>query len=194
MIAVFCDDKKTSPGGKVPVPGIRLISPTAGTWKRMDLEIEWGFQSGSEAADLDGRLESDLSLTGPISPLAGDRGTTVTGPHAWRSRAAGDGRRGIVLPLVYLPGERRVLDTPAVTASILFDTTGPGPAVPDPTLDSRVTLWTKTGGVTFRPIDVEKGPILIPSAASSSAGPAAGRQPAGSRRNWRPGTSRASAS
>ena len=67
-----------------------------------------------------------------------------------------------MLPLAYLPGDRRVLDTPEVTASILFDTTGPGPKVPAPTLDSRVTLWTKTGGVTFRPVDVEKGPLLIP--------------------------------
>ena len=162
MVAVFCEDEKTSRAGKTLVPDIRLVSPTVGTWKRMDVEIEWGFQSGSEKADVDGRLESDLSLIGSISPLAGDTGTTVTGPHAWQSRAAGEGRRGIVLPLVYVPGDRRVLDTPTVTASVLFDTTGPGPKVPEPTLDSRVTLWTKSGGVTFRPVDVEKGPVLIP--------------------------------
>ncbi len=156
MVAVFCDEEKA------PVPGLRLISPTVGTWQRMDLEIEWGFQSGSEKTDLDGRLESDLSLMGAISPLANDRGTKVTGPQAWQSRRAGQGRRGIVLPLVYVPGDRRVLDTPAVTKSILVDTTGPGPEVPKPTLDSRVTLWTRKGGVTFRPVDVEKGPVLIP--------------------------------
>ena len=62
----------------------------------------------------------------------------------------------------YVPGDRRLLDTPAVTRSVLFDTTGPGPEVPEPCLDSRVTLGTKTGGVTFRPVDVEKGPVLIP--------------------------------
>ena len=162
MVAVFCTDEETPGGGNSSVPDMRLISPTVGAWKRMDVEIEWGFQSGSEQADVDGRLESDLSLLGPVSPLAGDTGTTVTGPHAWQSRAACEGRRGIVLPLVYVPGERRDLDTPAVTRSILFDTTGPGPEVPEPTLDSRVTLWTKTGGVTFRPVDVEKGPVLIP--------------------------------
>jgi len=162
MVAVFGEDRENRDRGRLPVPDIRLISPTAGTWKRLDVEIEWGFQPGSEKADLDGRIEADLGLVGPISPLAGDGGTTAAGPHAWRSRAAGVGRRGIVLPLAYLPGDRRVLETPAVTASILFDTTGPGPAVPDPVLDSRVTLWTKEGGVTFRPIDVEKGPVLIP--------------------------------
>jgi hypothetical protein len=162
MVAVFCEDNRASGAGSIPVPGIRLITPTVGTWKRMDVEIEWGFQSGSEKAEVDGRLEADLSLIGPISPLAGDRGTTVTGPHTWQSRAAGESRRGIVLPLLYVPSDRRVLDAPAVTKSILFDTTGPGPEVPEPTLDSRVTLWTKTGGVTFRPVDVEKGPVLIP--------------------------------
>jgi hypothetical protein len=162
MVAVFCEDDKTLGGGKFPVPSIRLISPTVGTWKRTDVEIEWGFQSGSEKAGFDGRLESDLSLIGPVSALAGDQGTTVTGPHAWQSRAVGEGRRGIVLPLLYVPSDRRALDTPTVTASVLFDTTGPGPSVPAPTLDSRVTLWTKNGGCTFRPLDVEKGPILIP--------------------------------
>ncbi len=162
MVAVFCEAEKTPNGGKLSVPSIRLISPTIGNWKRMDVEIEWGFQSGSEKADFDGCLESDLSLIGPVLPLADDPGTTITGPHAWQSRAAGEGRRGIVLPLVYVPSDRRDLQTPTVTASVLFDTTGPGPTVPGPTLDSRVTLWTKTGGVTFRPVDVEKGPVLIP--------------------------------
>ena len=162
MVAVFGEDESTPSGGKSPVPNIRLISPAVGTWKRMDVEIEWGFQSGSEQADVEGRLETDLSMTGPLAPLTGDTATTITGPHAWQSRAAGERRRGIVVPLVYVSSDRRNLDTPAVTRSILFDTTGPGPEVPEPTLDSRVTLWTKTGGVTFRPVDVEKGPVLIP--------------------------------
>ncbi len=162
MVAVFCDDEKTPAGGACPVPVIRLISPTIGTWKRMDVEIEWGFQPGSEEAGFDGRLESDLCLISQVSPLADDKGTTVTGPHAWQSCAAAGARRGIALPLLYVPCDRRALDTPTVTASVLFDTTAPGPPVPGPTLDSRVTLWTNTGGLTFRPLDLEKGPILIP--------------------------------
>jgi hypothetical protein len=32
-----------------------------------------------------------------------------------------------------------------------------------PALDSRITVWTKDGGFTFRPLDVEKGPMLIPA-------------------------------
>nr|MCU0982773.1 hypothetical protein [Pirellulaceae bacterium] len=38
MVAVFCEDEEPSRAGKTPVPDIRLISPTVGTWKRMDVE------------------------------------------------------------------------------------------------------------------------------------------------------------
>ena len=109
-----------------------------GVWKRMDVEIEWGFQAGTEKTDFDGRVESYVAMVGPVSPLADDKGTTVTGAHAWQSRAAGDARRGIVVPLLYAPEQL-------------------GPA-----LDSRVTVWTKTAGFTFRVGDLENGPILIP--------------------------------
>lgn len=162
MVAVFCDDSATSASGQQPVPNMRLITPTVGTWKRMDVEIEWGFQPGSEMAEVDGRLETVLSVMGPVAPLAGDSGTAVTGEATWQSRPVGTQRRGIVVPLVYVASDRRNLDTPEVTKAILFDTTEPGPKVAEPTLDSRVTLWTKAGGVTFRPVDVEKGPVLIP--------------------------------
>ena len=89
------------------------------------MEIEWGFQAGTEKTDFDGRLESYVAMVGPVSPLADDKGTTVTGAQRWQSRAAGDARRGIVVPLLYAPGGR-------------------------PGLDSRVTVWTKTAGFTFR--------------------------------------------
>ena len=56
----------------------------------MDLEIEWGFQAGTEKTDFDGRLESHVAMIGSVSPLADDKGTTVTGAHSWQSRAAGD--------------------------------------------------------------------------------------------------------
>ena len=137
MVAVFCEDGKTPGGVKPAVPSIRVIGPSVGAWKRMDVEIEWGFQAGTEKTDFDGRLESHVAMVGPVSPLADDKGTTVTGAHAWQSRAAGDARRGIVVPLLYAPDSR-------------------------PGLDSRVTVWTKTAGFTFRVRDLENGPILIP--------------------------------
>ena len=163
MVAVFCDDKTTSAGGQLPVPNMRLISPTVGTWKRMDVEIEWGFQSGSEQADVEGRLESNLSLIGPIAPLAGDSGTTITGQHAWQSRASGRGTaRDRVAALCTCPVTVVSWIRPQSPRRSCSTRPGRDPRSPSPTLDSRVTLWTKTGGVTFRPVDVEKGPVLIP--------------------------------
>ncbi|MCX7425260.1 MAG: hypothetical protein NTW96_06500, partial [Planctomycetia bacterium] len=90
-----------------------------------------------EKTDFDGRLESHVAVLGPVSPLTDDKGTTVTGPNAWQSRAAGDARRGIVVPALYAPDSR-------------------------PGLDSRVTVWTKTTGFTVRLRDLDDGPILIP--------------------------------
>ena len=53
MVAVFCEACKPQDGRKLAVPTIRLISPGVGVWKRMDLEIEWGFQAGMEKLDFD---------------------------------------------------------------------------------------------------------------------------------------------
>jgi hypothetical protein len=139
MVAVFYEEGKTPGGAKSGVPSIRVIDPSRAVWARMDVEIEWGFQAGTEKTDFDGRLESYVGRLGPVSPLADDQGTTVTGADRWQSRSAGGEttRRGIVVPLLYAPSAR-------------------------PALDSRVTVWTKTTGFTFRVCDLENGPILIP--------------------------------
>jgi hypothetical protein len=42
MVAVFCAEEKSA------VPAIRMISPKLGVWKRVDVEIEWGFLPGTE--------------------------------------------------------------------------------------------------------------------------------------------------
>ena len=138
MIAVFYDKGKTPDGAESAVPSIRVTGPNLGAWKRMDVEIEWGFQPGTEKSDFEGRLESFVALAGPIAPLAEDKGTAATGGYKWQSRTRGNAtRRGIVVPLLYAPGSC-------------------------PGLASRVTVWTKTAGFTFRVSDLEKGSILIP--------------------------------
>ena len=137
MVAVFCEKGTTQGGTKSAVPSIRVVGPSVGVWKRMDVEIEWGFEAGKEKTDFDGWVESYVAMTGPVSPLAEDKGTTVTSGHRWQSRAVGNTRRGILVPLLYTPGGQ-------------------------PALDSRVTIWTKTSGFTFRVRDLESGPILIP--------------------------------
>ena len=137
MVAVFHAEGTTPGGVKCAVPSIRVTGPSLGEWKRIDLEMEWGFRAGTEKAEFDGRLEPHVAMVGSVSPLAEDKGTTVTGAPGWRSRAAGTARRGIVVPLLYAPGSR-------------------------PGLDSRVTVWTRTAGFTVRLRDLEDGPILIP--------------------------------
>ncbi|MHB8971735.1 MAG: hypothetical protein ACYC3X_01815 [Pirellulaceae bacterium] len=138
MVAVFYEQEQTAGGGPSAVPSIRVISPSSAVWERMDVEIEWGFQAGTEQADFDGRVESRVGILGPVVPLADDPGTTVAGPLGWQSRAAGDAsRRGIVVPLLYTSSAQ-------------------------PALDSRVTIWTPTAGCTFRVSDLASGPILMP--------------------------------
>ena len=137
MVTVFYEDGKNQAGIRHAVPSIRVTGPSVGEWKRMDLEVEWEFQAGTKRRNFDGRLESHVALVGPVSPLAGDKGTTITAAHRWQSRVAGAARRGIVVPLLYAPGAH-------------------------PGLDSRITIWTGTTGFTFCPGDLENGPILIP--------------------------------
>jgi hypothetical protein len=70
----------------------------------MDVEIEWGFQAGMEEDQFDGSLKTHVSMIGPVSPLPGDMGTTVTAMNGWQSRAAENtSRRGIIVPLLYAP-------------------------------------------------------------------------------------------
>ncbi len=139
MVAVFCDDGASAGGAPQPIPTIRVVGPSLGTWKRIDVEIQWGFQEGTAQAEADGRLEPCVAMLGPAAPLAQGNGVKVTEGHQWQSRAAGgNARRGIVVPVLYAP------------------TTPPG-------LDSRLTVWTKGSGVTFRVRDLENGPILAPA-------------------------------
>ncbi len=133
MLAVFC-----AAGAPSAVPQMRLTSANVGAWKRTEVEIEWGFEGSSKSGQFGGRLEAGVALLGPIAPLEGDDGTLITTPGHWRSLPGAGARRGIRLPLLYAPDAR-------------------------PGLDSRVTIRTRTGGVTFRVKELEKGPIYIPT-------------------------------
>ena len=117
---------KTQAGAKSAVPSIRVTSPSVGAWKRMDVEIEWGFQPGTEKTDFDGRLESYVAMIGPVSPLADDKGTTVTGAQR--------GNRG----------PRAMRDAASSCRCCTPPDSRPG-------LDSRITVWTKTTGFHVSP-------------------------------------------
>lgn len=79
------------------VPIVRVL--TADFWKRMDITIEWGFQSGTENLDFDGHIEAYNGILGRVTALENDAGTKITAIHSWQSRKAGESRRGITTSL-----------------------------------------------------------------------------------------------
>ena len=85
-------------GSRMPRP---TKSPRCGlsrpiVWKKMDLEIEWGFDKATAASDYSGRIEAYDGIVDRVRPLAGDAGTTMKGrvPTGGRRRKR-DGRRGV---------------------------------------------------------------------------------------------------
>ena len=144
MVAVFAKASEK----RIAVPQIRAYGPER--WRRMEIEIEWGFQPATEKAQYDGRVEGFFGLVDKVAPLPGDAGTTMEGPHAWKSQANGsNGRRGIALWLLCIrPIIEQVGDMP------IFPYGHP--------LDTRITVWTKSGSFTFLTRDLEQGPILAP--------------------------------
>ena len=74
------------------VPTVRAFVPDR--WKKMDLEIQWGFDKATAASDYSGRIEAYDGIVDRVRPLAGDTGTTMKGADQWRSApssTAGEG-------------------------------------------------------------------------------------------------------
>jgi hypothetical protein len=154
MVAVFVQQTDAAAARKFAVPSIHLISPI--TWKRLDVEVEWGFQPGTEKLEFDGQIEGYFGKVGQVAPLAGDTGTATTVPVAWHSRAKGAGRRGIVASLLCLSTDAPFWSEPPTPGQS-------GKKSPAAThLHSLFTVRTKSGSFTFLPRDVEKEPILAP--------------------------------
>ena len=143
MVAAFVQPTQGTPNA---VPQIKAYGPE--TWKRIDLEIEWGFAQGTQTKAYDGRIEGFFGLVGQIAPLAGDSGTEPAA-GAWKSRGGGGGRRGItVSALCIQPADE------LVNGLSRYPYGGPR--------DTKFTLWTKSGDLTFLIKDLDKGPILAP--------------------------------
>ena len=80
-VAALRSEKDAS---SVSVPDIRVYVDDV--WKKAEIEIEWGFDEPATQLKYDGRLETYDAVVGDLRPLAGDSGTVMTGPKAWRSR------------------------------------------------------------------------------------------------------------
>jgi len=144
-LVVAVKDGADLPAERCPAPTVRVITPEP--WKLVDVEIEWGFQAGTEKLAFDGRIEAYNGIIGKARPLAGDAGTTLAGAHAWESKHAGDSRRGIAVRVLYLGS--------TLNTSIWRQQARLGDA--NRTI---VTVRTGSGSFSFLPADLETGPIL----------------------------------
>ena len=145
MVAVFVQPAEEA---KCGVPQILAYGPEV--WKRMDVEIEWGFKAGTQTGGL-------------RRPSRGILRSARAKPRLCRAIRARRSRAG-------MPGNR----TPAAAA----DAASPcrcsisnrrmslsGTCRSFPTAiraTRRITVWTKSGSFTFLVRDLEKGPILAP--------------------------------
>jgi hypothetical protein len=91
-------------GGKIAadydVPTARVL--TGETWKKMDVEIEWGFDPATAEKDYSGRIETYDGGVAALRPLDGDSNTTVTDATSWISVGKGSAQRGVKLTLLCL--------------------------------------------------------------------------------------------
>lgn len=143
VVAVRGEDEAST----LAVPAVRAWVPDV--WKSMDLEIEWGFDEGTRARDYDGRVEAYDGIVSDLTPLAGDTGTVMTSPLAWRSAARGGARRGIQLSVLYLGTSR-------------WRRVWPYHAQPEDVARTILTVRTQSGSFSFQVSDLELGPILAP--------------------------------
>ncbi len=86
---------------------------------------------------------------GDIAPLAGDSGTASDGRSAWTSRAGARKPAGNFPSLLYIrPAVERIKNLPKYPYGHPRDT--------------RITLWTRSGNMTFLAKSLEDGPIYAP--------------------------------
>ncbi len=129
------------------VPTVSVRVPEL--WKQMELEIEWGFDSQMAELDYGGRVEIYDGILGNVNALSADSGTRVSGPTAWGSTRKGNGRRGLTLSVLYMGSSR-------------WRRVWPYHAQFEDVAHTILTLWTKSGNVSFQVSDLEQGPILAP--------------------------------
>ena len=146
-LIVTLKDGVSLPSEPYATPSVRVITPES--WKLMEVEIEWGFQAGTERLAFDGRLEVYNGILGQTEQLTGDGGTTMTGSHAWMSEPSGTSRRGLVVRLLYLGTTQNTRIWPQQARVENANRT-------------IVTVRTRSGSFSFLPADLETGPILAP--------------------------------
>ena len=128
------------------VPTVRAL--TGETWKKMDIEIEWGFDPAAAKKDYGGRIETYDGVVTGLRPFSW-YDTETAESNSWRMVGKGSDRRGVMFSLLYIGTStwRRVQ---------------PFTSQADDVARTIVTLWTKAGNFSFLAADLENGPILAP--------------------------------
>lgn len=129
------------------VPTVRVL--VSDTWKKMDVEIEWGYEPRATERDYSGRIEVYDGVVAGLAPLDGDAVTAANSPASWRSAGKGSSRRGVKASLLYLGTSKWRKVYPFTTQA-------------DDVARTIVTVWTKSGNFSFLAGDLESGPILAP--------------------------------
>ena len=144
-IVVGLADGKIAAG--FDVPEVRVL--TAEVWKKMDVEIEWGFDPATAGKDYSGRIETYDGVVGALGPLDGDGRTAAVDAASWRSAGQGAARRGLKFSLLYMGTSKWRKVQPFISQR-------------DDVARTIVTVWTKAGNFSFLAADLENGPILAP--------------------------------
>ena len=119
------------------------------TWKKMEVEIECGFNQSRAKGDYGGRLETYDGRVAGLRALDGDGRTTMVDANSWRSPGRGSARQGLKFSLLYMGTSK-------------WRPVQPFTSQPDDVPRTIVTLWTKAGNFSFLAADLENGPILAP--------------------------------
>jgi hypothetical protein len=129
------------------VPTARVL--VAEKWKKMDVEIELGFDQTTAGKDYSGRVETYDGRVAGLRPLEGDGRTKTVDANSWRSSGKGPARRGLKFSLLYMGTSK-------------WRPVQPFTSQRDDVARTIVTLWTKAGNFSFLAADLENGPILAP--------------------------------
>lgn len=129
------------------VPAVRVL--VADTWKKMDFEIEWGFDPTAADKDYSGRFETYDGRIAGLASLDGDTGTKVTTPLSWSSTGQGNPRRGVKASLLHMGISK-------------WRKTIPFTSQTEDVARTIVTVWTTSGNFSFLAADLENGPIYAP--------------------------------
>jgi len=133
-----------APASTFAVPEVQVLTPDR--WKKMDVEVEWGFDAATARKDFSGHLDA---YDGRVNDLTALDGSATAGPAAWSSPLKATGRRGVKFSLLYAgvaKWHRR----------LSFTTRD------EEVARTIVTVWTKSGSFSFLAADLENGPIYAP--------------------------------